>query len=38
MEIRFSFFLLIFSAPYLGCAANVQRPGFQEQPLANGDQ
>ena len=37
MNTKFSIFLLVLSATYLGCAANLQRPNRQEQPLAPGD-
>ena len=37
METRFSIFLLVLLAAFLGCAANLQRPSIQKQPLAPGD-
>ena len=37
MKTSFSIFLLVLLAAFLGCAANLQRPSIQEQPLAPGD-
>ena len=37
MKTSFSIFLLVLLAAFLGCAANLQHPSIQEQPLAPGD-
>jgi len=37
MKTKFSIFLLVLLTTFLGCAANLQRPSIQKQPLAPGD-
>ncbi len=37
MKTSFSIFVLVLLATFLGCAANLQRPDIQEQPLAPSD-